>query len=323
MKECLFCGMRSDNKAHICKACGTPFITESVSYSGMAAPMPTYNPQERGNAVARASAPEYPMVVLDACDTIDKVKAATVHIYGVYEKEDDMDAIRAGLLEGILGAIANAQDDEDDDDIDDADEYKNKADAPKGVKADYGMVGESGTGFFVNHNGSVYLVTNSHVVENTLTNGGGLSAKFPPEISDRDDSVAIEVLAADKINDVAILRTFLPLPEKAATLELADMETVRAGERVVTVGCPRHMEFNAVEGSVSNTCCKDHPLAMGKVLCTLNTTHGNSGGAIVRVKDSKVIGLVQGGYENDYLPGHTICVPVDAIKQLINIYERG
>lgn len=316
--------MRSDSRAHTCKACGTPFITESVSYSGMAAPLtPTYTPQERGVAV-RTPAPEYPMVVLDACDTIDKVKAATVHIYGVYEKEEDpMDAIKAGLLEGILGAIAKAQDDEDDDEDFEDDEYKNRANAPKGVQDEYGMVGESGTGFFVNHNGNVYLVTNNHVVENTLVNGGGLSAKFPPEISGRDDSMAISVLAADKINDVAILRTFLPIPEKAATLELADMETVRAGERVVTVGCPRHMEFNSVEGSVSNTCCKDHPLAMGTILCTLNTTHGNSGGAIVRVKDSKVIGLVKGGYAEDYLPGHTVCVPVDAIKQLINMYERG
>ena len=315
MKECLFCGMRCNDNARTCKACGTPFITEHSAYSCTEASLlPVYAPQERGVTVKRTPATGYPAVVVDACDTIDKVKAATVHIYGVYDVEKDpdeqiaaeiMEGIAAGILDRILGGIGDDEDGEGE---------------GLGEKT---TLGESGTGFFINYGNNIYLITNNHVVENTLQNNGTLTVKFPPEVSDREDSIVASVLARDKINDVALLCTFMPLPKRAAALELADMETVRAGEHVVTVGCPRHMEFNAVEGSVSNPFYKDHPLEIGNVLCTLNATHGNSGGAIVRLKDNKVIGLVKSGFSGDYLPGHTVCGSADAIKQLINMYERG
>ena len=183
------------------------------------------------------------------------------------------------------------------------------------------MVGETGTGFFLRCAGKNFLVTNHHVIERALV-GGMVTVHFPEEVHPKNDAFTAEVLALDKINDVALLEVILPVPEKVTFLELADLTTLRQGEKVVTVGCPRHMKFNAVEGAVSNTCYEINPYSMNAILCTLQTTHGNSGGAIVRLRDGAVIGIATAIF-GEYLPGHTVCASADAIRQLIYAYARG
>lgn len=177
-----------------------------------------------------------------------------------------------------------------------------------------------GTAFFVTYRGQRYLITNHHVVEKAADGEGVVTVMYPEELNPRRDRYRAEVVTTDAENDVTVLKTEAPLPQGATALELADLSSLRQGQRVVSVGHAQGMEFNCVEGIVSNTTYRA-PTPMSMILCSLNAVSGFSGGGVVRVEDGKVIGIATAVLPQDYLPSHTVCVTADAIRQLIHIHE--
>jgi S1-C subfamily serine protease len=181
--------------------------------------------------------------------------------------------------------------------------------------------GEShgGTGFVLSHEGQNYIITNYHVVENGAK--GEITIRFHDAVNGRNDAYNVKVLAYDRLNDLAILSLPFRLPTGLVPLELADISELRNGESVFAVGNPRNMEFNCIRGTVANTVYDDGNDKMSRILCSLNATNGNSGGAIVRECDGKVLGVATKGFEATFIQSHTICVSADAIRQIIFKYH--
>ena len=181
--------------------------------------------------------------------------------------------------------------------------------------------GVGGTGFFVEERGKTYLVTNYHVVK-LYKEGGVVTVRLPDHLNSRKDDYLTFVVGEDPINDIALLNVPFELPNAIIPLRLADLATLRQGQTVVTVGNPQGIDFDCIQGIVSNVCIKIHEARMSQILCSLNASHGNSGGAVVRNSDREVIGVATAILPPDYMQSHTVCASADAVRQMIYIHEK-
>lgn len=182
--------------------------------------------------------------------------------------------------------------------------------------------GSTGTGFFINYENETYLISNLHVVENAVQ-GGIVTIRFSDKINPRQDNFTASIVWFDPVNDLAILDVNFPIPQNVKPLELVDMASLRNGQNVVSVGCPKHMRFNSVRGSIAQVNYTDESIQMSRVLCTLSATNGNSGGSVVRESDGKVIGVATAIFLPEFMQSHTLCVTADAIRQLIFMYNKA
>lgn len=174
----------------------------------------------------------------------------------------------------------------------------------------------SGTGFFINEGGACYLVTNFHVIHKVFE-GGKASIRFSENVNKRKDSFIVEIGDVDPINDLALLKIPVELPKGIIPLELADMNTLQRGQTVVSVGHPSEYSFNAIQGIISNPMIEMGVSRMSGVLCSMPAARGHSGGAIVRVKDGKVIGVATKITKPEEMQSNTICTSADAIRFVI------
>lgn len=100
----------------------------------------------------------------------------------------------------------------------------------------------TGTGFFIAKEG--YIVTNHHVIDE--------AAKVVAEMSDGRKIPILGVLAQDKTNDIAILKSdFVPGPGEMLTLVNKEASATRPGERIFVIGAPVGLSGTLSEGIVS------------------------------------------------------------------------
>ena len=182
--------------------------------------------------------------------------------------------------------------------------------------------GSLGTGFFVDHKGSTYLITNFHVIAGAVTGNALITVRFPESINPRNDCFNVDLVGVDPLNDVALLDVQFDVPRGAATLQLEDLSTIRGGQQVVAVGNPHGMNFNCITGYIANTNYRDSDMTMSKILCSLSAAPGNSGGPVVNVSTEKVIGIATAIFDPSYMQSHTICTTADSIRQMIFTYEK-
>ncbi len=175
----------------------------------------------------------------------------------------------------------------------------------------------SGTGFFIYEGGICYLVTNFHVIQKVFDRGIA-SIRFSKNVNERGDSYIVSIYAVDPVNDLALLKIPVELPDGIVPLELADMNTLKKGQAVVSVGHPREFSYNAIQGIISNPVIDMGVSLMSGVLCSMPAAHGNSGGAVVRVSDAKVIGVATAISRPDDMQSNTACASADAIRFVIN-----
>jgi S1-C subfamily serine protease len=182
--------------------------------------------------------------------------------------------------------------------------------------------GSLGTGFFVDHKGSTYLITNFHVISGAVGGNAMITVRFPENINPRNDCFNVDLVGVDPLNDVALLDVQFDMPNGAVTLQLEDLSKIRRGQQVVAVGNPHGMNFNCIEGIISNTNYRDSDMTMSKILCSLSAAPGNSGGPVVNVSSEKVIGIATAIFDPNYMQSHTICASADSIRQMIFAYEK-
>ncbi len=131
-----------------------------------------------------------------------------------------------------------------------------------------------GSGFIIDPAG--LILTNAHVVFNRQSVRVTL---------DDDTEVAAEVVGADPILDVAVLRIPKPSDASLPTIALGDSDKVRVGEDVVAIGNPLGLDQTLTRGIVSaiNRILSDTPLSLLEPLIQTDTpiNPGNSGGPLL------------------------------------------
>ena len=159
---------------------------------------------------------------------------------------------------------------------------KPKKKEPKQIPDDNKIVAVgSGTGFFVSKSG--HIISNHHVIE-------GCDAT---KLSFKGKEIEANVLAVDKMNDLAILKTNL-IPSKVYSVATEDAALL---EDIIIAGYPLGKSVSAAiktsKGSVTALAGYGDNYSEFQTDAALN--HGNSGGPIMNQKGN-VIGVAVSGY---------------------------
>ncbi|MEP7123273.1 MAG: trypsin-like peptidase domain-containing protein [Byssovorax sp.] len=131
-----------------------------------------------------------------------------------------------------------------------------------------------GTGFIVRKDG--WIATNFHVIEGA----GELLVATP----DKHEYPVVDVLAVDRLHDLALLRVEADL----GVLVLGDSDAVRAGDSVVAIGHPLGLEDTVSNGLVSAVRVIDPTLTVLQISAPI--APGSSGGPLFSDR-GEVIGV--------------------------------
>lgn len=195
------------------------------------------------------------------------------------------------------------------------------------MTAIYAVSGKSmsqGTGFYIKFHNEKFCITNHHVIGRSKY----ISVCFAPSVDPSHEKYAAEMIAADTLNDVAIIKLHadvgdeIKLPDRRYLKLIDDMREVKIGQEVCTVGNPRGLNgilsVGRVSGIGSGTSeYLSDMMSANSFLVNLTATHGNSGGAICN-EYGEVIGIATAIHKQ--LPNQTICASAFAIKQLLLAY---
>ncbi len=174
-----------------------------------------------------------------------------------------------------------------------------------------------GSGFVINFNGSYYVVTNNHVVENVQN----ITLVF-------SDGEAFEakVVGTDPYSDLAVLRPYVP-EQKLRPLNITPSSSLKVGDVVLALGNPVGLQGSLTEGVVSQLGRSIRTEATGGYLIPdviqfdAPINPGNSGGPLLNVK-GEVVGIttaIIGGAQ-----GIGFAIPSDTIlRELPYLVSKG
>lgn len=134
--------------------------------------------------------------------------------------------------------------------------------------------GSQGSGFFLKKN---VIVSNWHVVE-------AMQSGYIKHIGERAMIPIEEILAADKINDLVLLRVDDP---NGVLLPIAE-DNVSVGDQIYAIGNPQGLEGTFSDGMVS---ALRNSNGRQQVQISASISQGSSGGPVVNEK-AEVIGVV-------------------------------
>lgn len=184
---------------------------------------------------------------------------------------------------------------------------------------------ESGTGsgvIFKIDKEHAFIVTNNHVIEGAeeieITVHGGKKTKA-------------EVIGADALTDLAVLKIEAKYAASANALDFGDSSQIRAGDPVLAIGNPLGLELSntvtqgiisAVDRTVTvPTSAGNWDLNVLQTDAAINP--GNSGGALINLS-GQVIGINSLKISSDKVEGLGFAIPSNDVVDIINeIMEKG
>lgn len=173
---------------------------------------------------------------------------------------------------------------------------------------------QQGSGFITTANNQQVIVTNNHVIENSIN----VTVTFS-----NGDSYSAQVLGADPKADLAVL-SVASMPSGLQSLTLARSDTLQVGDPVVAVGSPYGLSGTLTTGVISalgRTITEDSSSSQnGQTIADILQTStainpGNSGGPLVTYSGD-VVGITTAGISNSQ--GLGFAIPSDTISREIN-----
>lgn len=170
----------------------------------------------------------------------------------------------------------------------------------------------SGTGFFFE--GSGYILTNAHVVED--------AREVKVTVQGYDEKLTAQVLGASSELDLAVLKVEHPEGGEFPALELGDSDAVQVGEWVFAIGNPLGYDQTLTVGVLS---AKERPLTIEDENGPHTFEHmlqtdapinpGNSGGPLLNAQ-GQVIGI--NAAVNAEAQGIGFAIPTSVVKEALN-----
>ena len=184
---------------------------------------------------------------------------------------------------------------------------------------------ESGSGsgvIFKKEGNSAFIVTNNHVIEGaskvevSLYNG---------------ERVAAEVVGADALTDLAVVKIDAAKAKAADVIEFGDSSVLRAGDQVLAIGNPLGLDLSrtvtqgivsAVDRSISvPTSAGEWEMNVIQTDAAINP--GNSGGALINT-EGKVIGINSLKISQNGVEGLGFAIPSNEALPIVNqLIENG
>ncbi len=173
-----------------------------------------------------------------------------------------------------------------------------------------------GSGIIYSQDG--YIITNYHVIEDSVQNNGTVAVHLPSDPSEAYDAA---VVGYDISSDLAVLKidqSGLP------AIELGNSDNLKVGQSAIAIGSPGGMDFM---GSVSMGIISglDRTLQLENSNTEINLIQtdaainpGNSGGALVN-SEGKLIGINSAKMASDNFEGMGFAIPVN---HAITIVDR-
>jgi S1-C subfamily serine protease len=180
------------------------------------------------------------------------------------------------------------------------------------IPQNQGFSGVQGSGFVYNYNGNMVILTNNHVVEDTVS----ITVTFPNGVG-----YSATILGSNPSNDFAILSTEAP-QEIYNPLEVVSSSNVKVGHSVIVVGTPYGLEgslSNGIVSALSRTISIDEITLNNIIQTTTPLNPGNSGGPLMNLS-GEVIGVTTAIAEESQ--GIGFAIPSDTflsdIEQILN-----
>ncbi len=159
-----------------------------------------------------------------------------------------------------------------------------------------------GSGFIVDAQG--YIITNFHVVA---------GANVIRVVFNDGDSIPAELVGADQLTDIALLR--IKTSKKLSAVTLGSSADIRTGEWVAAIGSPFGLEHSVTVGVLSATGRRIGHGPYDNFLQTdASINPGNSGGPLFNLR-GEVIGVNTAIIRNGQ--GIGFAVPIDIVRTLI------
>ena len=185
----------------------------------------------------------------------------------------------------------------------------------------FDMGAASGSGVIMTADG--YIITNNHVIEG--------AKELKVTLNDRR-SFSAKIIGTDPSTDLAVIKIKESelKEQKLATLEWGNSDVMQVGEWVLAVGNPFNLTSTVTAGIISakgrNIDILEGNYSVESFIQTDAAVNpGNSGGALVDVRDGKLIGIntaiitKSGRYE-----GYSFAVPANLVKKVMtDLIEFG
>lgn len=178
------------------------------------------------------------------------------------------------------------------------------------VQGGFFTTASSGSGFIVSTDG--FIVTNAHVVENAA------NSKVLVTLSNFQKKIGF-VHSLDKKTDIALVKLESSRYEIFSAAKLGSSGNLRAGEFVVALGSPLHLQNTVTFGIISAIARHGSELGMAKSRSEYIQTDaainvGNSGGPLVNLQ-GEVIGI--NVMKAKGVDGISFAIPIDIASQII------
>ncbi len=166
-----------------------------------------------------------------------------------------------------------------------------------------------GSGFVVDAQG--YIITNYHVVA---------GANVIRVVFDDGDSIPAELVGADQLTDIALLR--IKTSKRLSAVALGSSADIRTGEWVVAIGSPFGLEHSVTVGVLSATGRRIGHGPYDNFLQTdASINPGNSGGPLFNLR-GEVVGVNTAIIRNGQ--GIGFAVPIDMVRAILpELREQG
>jgi len=179
-----------------------------------------------------------------------------------------------------------------------------------------------GTGFFIDHNGSTYILTNRHVIdgmEYIIKKYSPMGLVMAAESINKNRYSNLRVLGTHKFADVGYLKMD-NIQNGDTTLKISE-ETPKTGTDVFLIGNPREMYFSITSGILSrqyNEKTQGLSLEVSRIQFTTPSLPGTSGSPILN-KDGEVIGINSHGRIENLL---SFSPTKRSLVEIRNMYAR-
>lgn len=168
-----------------------------------------------------------------------------------------------------------------------------------GAVGQSGKDSKAGTGFVITPDG--FIVTNYHLLDK--------AKRVIIKLKNNTGYLKVKIVAVDIANDIVLIKVS---GKKLSTVKLGDSDSVKVGQRVVTIGNPLGLAETVSDGLISSL--RNTSKGVGLLQISVPLSPGSSGGPLFDL-DGEVVGVTVASHPKGQ--NLNFAVPINVVKPLL------